>query len=251
MKKNYLIITLLIISVCIMTSCSTKMAVSAKSISAKSKTTKKKKKEKKKKNKITMPYSSEDYVGDKWDVETLTKHFKDLGFKNIETSGFEPDEDDFRNNIFSVSIRPGIFFEKQWEKGDTFKAKNTITILYNNKPLLKKKNCPDLKTILTSKDMDYLDFAEKYDGHYVKFKGHVVYCIPDAYGIDQIIDVKGGDKSKKGLKIRIGDIRWHDNIDNDFKKGDKVTVIGVVDLSYSEYYRHLYVETFKLKKRKK
>ena len=45
-----------------------------------------------------MPYSSEDYVGDKWDVETLTKHFKDLGFKNIETG---PDE---CGNLFDEAL---------------------------------------------------------------------------------------------------------------------------------------------------
>ena len=55
---------------------------------------------KKPSGKIKMPKNTEDYIGSEWTVDTLTQHFKDLGFTNIRTVPCDPDDDRFDNNIF-------------------------------------------------------------------------------------------------------------------------------------------------------
>ena len=36
-------------------------------------------------DKIVMPNGTSDYIGSEWTIETLTEHFKELGFENIRT----------------------------------------------------------------------------------------------------------------------------------------------------------------------
>lgn len=202
--------------------------------------------------KIEMPNSSVSYEGDQWTLESLTEHFKELGFTSFENIPCDPDEDNYRSNIFVIEICTGWFSEDPWEAGEKFNSDDTIKIYYNEFPMLTINNCPDLVTMLTSDEMNYMTFANKYDGRYVEFDGYV--CSHTTYnaGIDHIINVAGGDYSEGGAHghiIRIGDRTWGNSINESVEEGDSVTVSGKIDASWCEYYKMLYVETLSLSRR--
>ena len=205
--------------------------------------------------KIAMPNSTTDYIGSEWTIETLTEYFKELGFNNIRAVACKPDDDDYENNIQEITIETGLLSDDPWEAGDEFAADAEITIYYNEFPVLTINNCPDLEKVLTSKNMNYMSFAEEYDERYVKFEAYV------ANHYNSIIDVTGGDydgvselghydeEYYNGLLIRIGDRSWDNNLDKSVKEGQNVTVSGKIDASWSEYYKQLYVEGLSLTKR--
>ena len=202
--------------------------------------------------KIEMPNSSVSYEGDQWTLESLTEHFKELGFTSFENIPCDPDEDNYRSNIFVIEICTGWFSEDPWEAGETFNSDDTIKIYYNEFPLLTIDNCPDLLTMLTSDEMSYMTFANKYDGRYVEFDGYVHSHTTYNAGIDHIINVAGGDYTENGAPghiIRIGDRTWGNSINESVEEGDPVTVSGKIDASWCEYYKMLYVETLSLSRR--
>lgn len=203
---------------------------------------------------IEMPYSSADYCGADWTLESLTAHLKKLGFTTIETVPCAPDDDKYESNIFEVYIEKGLFSTELWEAGEKYDPDDKITIYYNEFPLLTVENCPDLLTVLTSRDIDYMTFANKYDGRYVEFNAYVTsHTIYDG-GTSHIVNVTGGDYNGEtelghydaeyydGLIIRIGDRTWGNHIDESVEEGDNVFVSGKIDASWCEYYGMLYVE---------
>ncbi len=210
---------------------------------------------------IIMPNSTSDYIGSEWTIDTIIEHFKELGFTNIKTVPCEPDDDNFDINIFEMVIETGWFSTDPWEAGDEFDSDAEITIYYNEFPLLTVENCPDLLTILTSKDMSYITFCNTYDGHYVRFDAYVVDHLTYDGGTSHIIDVTGGDydgiteldaydsSTFAGLIIRIGDRTWGNSIDESVEIGDHVSVSGKIDASWADYYDCMYVETMSLSKR--
>lgn len=212
-------------------------------------------------NKIVMPNSTSDYIGSEWTIETITEHFKELGFENIRTVPCEPDDDNYEINIREMVIETGLFSTNPWEAGDEFSVDDEITIYYNEFPLLNIENCPELVTILTSKDMDYMSFANKYDGRYVEFEAYVTSHTTYDGGTSHIINVTGGDydgtselgnydeEYYNGLVIRIGDRTIGNSIDESVEEGQNVTVSGKIDASWCEYYKQLYVECQSLSKR--
>lgn len=210
---------------------------------------------------ITMPQGAADYIGSDWTIESLIEHFEKIGFTNIDAIPCEPNDDNYESNIFELYIETGWFNADPWEAGDEFKSNAEISIYYNEFPPLTVENCPDLVTALTSQDMSYTAFAEKYDGRYVKFNGYVTYHITYNAGIDHIIMVTGGDYDGslelghsddgyyKGLNIYIGDRTMNSSIDKSVEEGEPVTISGMVDADWSEYYENLYVETICLSRR--
>ncbi|MBE7021272.1 MAG: hypothetical protein E7411_07585 [Ruminococcaceae bacterium] len=195
--------------------------------------------------KIKMPNSTEYYIGSEWTIESLTGHLKELGFTNIRSVPCEPDDDNYEINIREMYIQTGMFSTDPWEAGEEYKPDAEISIYYNEIPLLTIDNCPDLKTALYSTDIDYMTFANKYDGRYVEFDAYVYDHITYMGDTSHIIDVAGGDGSSEGapgLIVRIGDRTWGSDIDESVEKGDLVKVSGRIDASQCEYYKHLYVE---------
>ncbi len=200
-------------------------------------------------NKIEMPYDSEDYKH--WTLEETTEQLKNLGFTNIKTYPCEPDDNRYEENIFDIQIDSGLFSSDPWNAGESYYPDSEISIYYNEAPLLNVDNCPDLVTILTSQDMDYLTFAEKYDGKYVEFDAYVTTITK----YEHIIQVTGGkydgktelghydQEYYKGLIIQIGDRSWDCYINPDLEEGDNVTVSGRIDADYSHYFDQLYIET--------
>lgn len=212
-------------------------------------------------NTIVMPNSTSDYIGSEWTIETITEHFKELGFENICTVPCEPDDNNYEINIREMVIETGLFSTDPWEAGDEFSADAEITIYYNEFPLLTTENCSDLVTILMSKDMDYMSFADKYDGRYVEFEAYVTSHTTYDGGTSHIINVTGGDydgtselghydeEYNNGLVIRIGDRTMGNSIDESVEEGQNVTVSGKIDASWCVYYKQLYVECQSLSKR--
>lgn len=211
--------------------------------------------------KIIMSQGASEYIGASWTIDSLTEHFKEMGFTNISTIPCEPDNDNYEKNIFELYIETGWFGSEPWEAGDEFEPDAEISIYYNESPLLTIENCDDLATVLTSQDMSYSTFAEKYDGHYVKFDGYVTYHITYNAGTDHIIQVTGGDYDGSvelghsddgyydGLNIYIGDRTMNNSIDESVDEGTSVTVSGRISAEWSDYYGNLYVETIYLIKR--
>lgn len=198
---------------------------------------------------ITMPYNSTDYTN--WDIDSLVKHFQDLGFTNIEKTPHKPDDDNYRENIFDVQIKKGWLSEDPWEAGEKFKSDKKISIIYNQFPLLTTDNCPELSLILENRtEINAEEFVNNYDGRYVEFNAYVSYHTYE-YTI-RIIQVRGGDYSSNntsGYQIYIGDRDWDAEIDTSVEVGDNVLVSGKIDASWTEYYGTVYVQTLLLCKR--
>lgn len=210
---------------------------------------------------ITMTQGASEYLGANWTIDSITEHFKKKGFTNIHTIPCEPNDDNYESNIFELYIETGLFSTDPWETGDKFEPDAEISIYYNKSPLLTIENCDDLATVLTSQDISYSTFAEKYDGQYVKFDGYVTYHTTYNAGIDHLIQVTGGDYDGlaelghsedgyyNGLNIYIGDRTMDNSIDESVDEGTPVTVSGKIDADWSEYYGTLYIETLYLGKR--
>ena len=206
-----------------------------------------------KSEKIEMPHSSTDYIGDEYTLESLTEHFRELGFTSFENIPCDPDNDNFRNNIFVIEICTGLFSEDPWEAGEKFNSTDKIKIYYNEFPLLTPDNCPDLKEVLTNPSSDYKAFAKKYDGRYVEFDAYVYSHLTYNAGLDHIIDVAGGDYNETGAPghiVRMGDRTFDGVLNTEVKEGENVVAVGTVDFSWSEYFKQLFVECYRLHYRK-
>ena len=208
-----------------------------------------------------MPNSTDYYIGDDWTIETITEHFRDLGFTNIRAVPCEPDDDNYEINIREMVIETGWFSTDPWEAGDEFKSDAEISIFYNEFPLLTTENCSDLAMVLSSQDMSYLTFAGQYDERYVKFDAYVTNHHTYDGGTSHIIEVTGGHYDGEseispyspelfdGLIIQIGDRTWDNSINYSVQPGDHVVVSGRIDESWSKYYKMLYVECLYLERR--
>lgn len=197
-------------------------------------------------NKIKMPESSETYENGDWTFESLTNHFKELGFTTIEGIPCDPNSDKFEKNIFQVEICTGLFNEDPWEKDNEFNKDDKIKIYYNEFPMLTVDNCEELKNILNGTVTSYEEFIELYDGRYVGFEAVVSEHIIYMGDTEHIIEVKG--ENSDGVIIRIGNRTWGHHIDETVEIGDKVVVKGKFDKSWTEYFKTLYVETFDLRR---
>lgn len=210
---------------------------------------------------VAMPNSLDDYLELNWTIEEFTQHLEDLGFTNIRSVACESDDDNYKSNIFEVSIEDGWSSVESWEVGDSFESDAEISVFYNETPMLTIENCPDLKTVLTSRDMETDDFCEKYDGRYVEFNAFVTSHETYDGGASHTINVSGGDYDNtisvdefdpsvtNGAVIRIGDRTWDNSIDQSVSIGDNVYVSGKIDSSWADYYNCIYIEALLLEKR--
>lgn len=201
---------------------------------------------------ITMPNYSW-YYDDGWTVEELILHFEQLGFTNIETAT-TVDSGTFsefhqEGEVYNIEIEDT--FLGGWSSGDVFGATSLITITYYERtPTLTIENCPDLAKVLSSRDIMYTDFAEKYDGQFIEFDACIISFVEDVTGKIVSINVCGGDVTSNtfdnsdiaGLIIRLdteltaGDETY---IHTDFEKGAKVKVIAKVDDYHTDYYKSI------------
>ncbi len=209
-------------------------------------------------SKIKMPQNASDYIGLEWNVETITEHFKSLGFTNIYVESRTSHDYEFDTNILELNIKDGWFSTRTWKAGEEFESNARITIIYYESPYLTINNCPDLQMILSTKSMNYISFCTAYDGRLVEFDAYVIgHSVYDG-GTSHIIDVAGGDPDEKseinvydestykGLAIRIGDRTFNNKINENVEVGDLVKVKGKINLSWAKFYKCVYVETIEL-----
>ena len=208
---------------------------------------------------ITMPYSSFEYENGEWTAETLIKHFEELGFHNIETASHPSYFGDYTDEIISVEIEiesDSIFTEyASFEKGEVVNSIDKVYISYYYVPdALTIDECPELaEVLLGSKNdelMDYMTFANKYDGKYVRFDACVYSHSTYDGGTSHVITVVGGDDaSSDGYIIHIGNRTWGNQIDESVEEGQLVRVYGKIDASWCEYWKTVYIETKALEPR--
>ena len=213
---------------------------------------------------ITMPYSSRDYETGEWTVDELKEHLKELGFTDIKTVGHESYFGEYSHSVYCVQIAvdswktDSIFTEyEDFTKGGVVSSKNEVLIDYYYTPkALTIENCPDLAEILLGSEdgesMDFIAFANKYDGQYVRFDAYIHEHTTYMGGSKHIINVVAGDsfvEAPKGCIVRIGDQSWGNSIDESVVEGQLVKVYGKVDASQSDYFKMLYIETLALKAR--
>ncbi len=206
---------------------------------------------------ITMPNASW-YYDEGWTVEELVSHFEQLGFTNIEIAT-TIDSGTFskfhqKGEIYNVEIEDT--FLGGWSEGDTFGATSLITITYYERtPTLTIDDCPDLASVLSSKDMMYTDFAEKYDGQFIEFDGYVTTSYSYMGGTSYIIEVAGGNYSKDSVKgwifkvdveQTVGDEAY---INKNIEKGTNVKIIGKIDDYYTDYYDMICIDAAYLMER--
>ena len=206
---------------------------------------------------ITMPNYSW-YYDDGWTVEELVSHFEQLGFTNIkiattiDTGTFSKFHQE--GEIYNVEIEDT--FLGGWDSGDVFGATSLITVTcYERTPTLTIDNCPDLASILSSKDMMYTDFAEKYDGQFIEFDGYVTTSYSYMGGTSYIIEVTGGDYSENGVngwffrvdvEQSVGDEAY---INKNIEKGANVKIIGKIDDYHTDYYDMICIDAAYLMER--
>lgn len=195
---------------------------------------------------IAMPYSSDEYRNGEWTADSLTEHFKELGFQNVKASSQASYFGDYSNEIISVEIETdtdSIFTEYIcFEKGDVFSSSDEIYINYYYTPeALTIDNCPELAEFLFgSKDdepMDYMAFAEKYDGRYVRFDACVSTYLWGAATVVHV--VAGDDENSDGHSIHISNPSLGENFGEGISEGQLVKVYGKIDASYSKYFKML------------
>ena len=134
----------------------------------------KKRKEEAEADLIEMPHSNNFYIGSEWDLESLTNHFKELGFVNIEQNPEKPRDDNYNKYIFEVWADKHIPTKGEaWDEGEKINRNDTIEIYYNEYPLMTIDNSEDLKAFVESDNKDYVEFAHEFDGHYIEIDGYI------------------------------------------------------------------------------
>lgn len=199
---------------------------------------------------ITMPNDSSHYTKG-WKVDELINHFEQLGFTNIETQTTSESgmfaEFHQEGEIHSVDMDET--FLGMWDSGDVFGATSLITITYYERTsTLTIDNCPDLNTVLSSRDIPYTVFSEQYDNQFIEFDACITSVVNDITGKVVSISVCAGDVPSTaidnsdidGFIIRLDtELTAGDktNIHTTLGKGTKVKVIARVDDYYTDYYK--------------
>lgn len=124
---------------------------------------------------VAMPYSSKEYVDLGWSIETMKKHFKDLGIENIEVWGNT-------TSITNVYIENDDGKMESFDKGDEIVVTRVLVIStdYEFKSSLTVSNNEDVarfvKNGIDSKnDSDaWMDFLKNHSGEYFEFDGTII-----------------------------------------------------------------------------
>lgn len=249
MKKVRLFIIVFIVLLCCYVACvgGTEGTSTSSSNSSKEDTVKKTTD-----GKVAMPYGSASYCGADWTLESLKAHLIDLGFTNIVEYPEEPWDENCADNIFFVKIRRGWSKVSEWEAGEEFETDEEVIIRYNKAPMLTVENCPDLLTVLTSDEMSYTEFAEKYDGRYVEIDGYISSYISKEWETSRVIEMRYGNQrgeNLEGAEVHLGDVNWGSKIDKDIVEGELVHIRGKIDFSDTEFFQRLHVNCILYEKR--
>lgn len=195
---------------------------------------------------ITMPNASY-YYDDGWTLDTLEKHFSELGFEHIQrvivtdTGAFSK----FHHFGEICCVGAGDSWMNNWSQGDVFGSSTPIIIeYYERTPTNTIENCSDLESFMSC-EIEYSVFAEMYDDQFIEFDAKVVDLVYGITGKVELVHVSYGcDAELKNGQIIILDVELEsgneEEIDNTVVIGDSVHVIAKVDDYYVGYYKSLY-----------
>ena len=163
---------------------------------------------------VRMPYSSEHFIGDEYNTESLKKYLENLGFKNIEVSHMNSTPAS-NNIVLDVKYKTWSMGKyKQWNENEELDKDWTIQITENTNYILTRDNCEDLAKLLDDPNYDHNLFIYKYKGKTILFKAIVTNNDTDSEHGNQYpnVDVKSvtSDRiihiwQKKPENLTIGD----------------------------------------------
>lgn len=132
---------------------------------------------------ITMPYSSEEYVNGEWTIEDLRKHFRDLGFKEIEVNGNT-------TKVIGVYAENDDSLYDSFEKGMEIDSSRKIGIYtefnFETTSTLSIANCPEFAELVESgidSSEDWIAFLESHSGELLEFDGTITHWYDDMFWI--------------------------------------------------------------------
>lgn len=204
--------------------------------------------------KITMPKASSQYLTSSWTIDSLKKHFLELGFSDVIVSPLNGQQEDMRKEVLDITIDEGGLlgtYTSKWSAGDSFRSYAKVTIYQNSNKVLTVDNCADLKTILTSTEMDYLEFASKYNNKYVEFDAHIVKNDYEYALAEYFTYIKGGNSGsdENGIQIYLDVKNPLSDFDMDIPVGTNVKIIGKVEYKRSNFFKELTIYLISIKKR--
>lgn len=217
---------------------------------------------------VNAPISSMDCEGMLY--EEVVEAFEEVGFTNVEAVGSEIDYTDkvSDGSVVIVSIN-----DESFEENATFDADAKVLIRYriikprdessNVSPeegeVYTVSNCNELKELLEIKNPGaqiVADFADKYEGEVIEFKGNIAnMCLHGDYDTRYDFLVLAGNYSETGSKgpnFKFEDVNCND-FDADFltfpepyETGKNVVVRAVVD-EYNAVQQIMYLEPISMK----
>jgi hypothetical protein len=195
---------------------------------------------------ITMPNASY-YYDEGWTLDSLEKHFYELGFENIQMEIVVDSGEFSKFHHFGeiCCVGAGDSWLNNWSQGDIFGSSTPIIIEYYERTLTNTtENSPDL-VMFMNRETEYSMFAEQYNDKFIEFDAKVVDLVYGITGKVELVHVSYGcDAELKNGQIVILDVELtsgkDEEIDTTVAIGDSVHVIAKVDDYYVGYYKSLY-----------
>lgn len=187
--------------------------------------------------------------------EQAKQELINLGFKNIELKPQSPNNSNCSDLIFSIKTKHNKndsaldTSRDSWSAGDIYTSTETFTITYNNSPAITVENCEDLYKLTTSNEIDYREFAKKYDGRYIILKAHITTYLEYSGGLGRVIDVAEGPyiyEEPTFTSFRI-DEAMYAQVEDSYIVGQNVLVKGKINDYYTDYYNSIVIDCFYLK----
>lgn len=192
---------------------------------------------------IKMEHGSEYFIGSEWDRDSLTRYFTNLGFTNVKAETFNPDENTIMMNIKEIYITTPDkkYYMDAWNEEDSFSPDSIIVFYYNGEPPLTVDNCKELSNYVYEGCYNCVDFAEKYDGRFVILDAVITTHTTYDGGLSHVI--YGKQEGSNGPEINLYDDGFNNDYDDSVEVGDRVYVMGKISERWTEYYKHLYLNT--------
>lgn len=200
---------------------------------------------------VAMELSSDDLTQPTWTRSKVEDYLRSLGFSDIEIKeGSDPTGDNFDRDVREIYVAKGLLSSnKEWDVGDELDVSSKITMYVNPKPTLTIQSSDDFAKYAEGKGMDYLSFADEYDGYFAEFDGVVWFHSVYDGGSSHDIDVKMGDSPEgDGPSVKTDKTISTRQFDTSVEEGQRVHVVGKIDKRMSEYYKHLRVECVSMTK---
>lgn len=187
---------------------------------------------------VTMPHSSKEYANGDWSIEELEKHFKDLGFSEIEVSGNTTEVIQVLTENYDSEF-------ESFEKGAEIDTSRKIRIVtaFEEVPPLTVENCPEFaefveEGIESSENEDaWTTFLESHNGETLEFDGTITDWYDEMFWVSISFSIAIEDSeymsfSKSGISLNdlnmTGDYHYNKYHAGLITEGMKVHVISKI-----------------------